>query len=84
MAPRPIPSVLYLYRNYFGNYRAKLELLRTVPSSVMPYRFKGNKGLKILGLFFSIIMFPFILFQVLKSWRLSSVKLSQGPKIEHL
>ena len=84
LAPRPIPSVLYLYRNYFGKYRAKLELLRTVPSSVMPYRFKGNKALKVIGLFLSILIFPLILFQVFKSWRLSSIKLNQGPKIEHL
>lgn len=84
LAPRPIPSVLYLYRNYYGNNRAKLELLRTVPSSVMPYKFKGNKALKVVGLFFSILIFPLILFQVLKSWRLASVKLNQGPKIEQL
>ncbi|MCT4628400.1 glycosyltransferase family 2 protein [Winogradskyella sp.] len=84
LAPRPIPSVLYLYRHYFGNYRAKLELLRTVPSSVMPYRFKGNKVLKVVGLFVSVLIFPLILFQVLKSWRLASIKLNQGAKIEYL
>ncbi|MDG4714307.1 glycosyltransferase family 2 protein [Winogradskyella marincola] len=83
-APRPIPSVLYLYRNYYGNYRARLELLRTVPSSVMPYKFKGNKALKIVGVFFSILILPLILFQVLKSWKLASVKLKQGSKIEQL
>lgn len=83
-APRPIPSVLYLYRKYYGNYRSKLELIRTVPSSVMPYKFKGNKALKIVGVFFSILIFPLILFQVLKSWRLASVKLKEGAKIELL
>ena len=83
-APRPIPSVLYFYRKYYGNHRARLELIRTVPSSVMPYKFKGNKALKIVGVFFSILIFPLILFQVLKSWRLASVKLKQGSKIELL
>lgn len=83
-APRPIPSVLYLYRKYYGNHRARLELIRTVPSSVMPYKFKGNKALKVVGVFFSILIFPLILFQVLKSWMLASVKLKEGSKIEQL
>ncbi|WP_370392202.1 glycosyltransferase family 2 protein [uncultured Winogradskyella sp.] len=84
LAPRPIPSVLYLYRKYYGDYRARLELLRTIPFSVMPYKFKGNKGLKIVGAFFSIFIFPLIMFQVLKSWRLSTVKLNEGPKVDYL
>lgn len=84
LAPRPIPSVLYLYRRYFGDYKSRLELLRTVPSSVMPYRFKGHKVLKIVGLFLSILIFPLILFQVIKSWKLSTIKLKQGPKIQYL
>ena len=84
LAARPIPSVLYLYRKYYGDYKSQLELLRTVPSSVMPYRFKGHKVLKIVGLFFSILIFPLILFQVIKSWKLSTTKLKQGPKIQNL
>lgn len=84
LAARPIPSVLYLYRSYFGNKKARLELLRTVPSSVMPYRFKGKKAYMIVGLFFSILIFPLIVFQVCKSWYLSSKKIKQGSKIGQL
>ncbi len=83
-APRPIPSVLYFFRRYFGNQRAKLALLRLVPLSIMPYRFKKNKPLLVLGALISIVLLPLVLFQVIKSWRLSTCKLKQGPLIDTL
>lgn len=84
LAPRPVPSVLYFFRKYFGNSAARFALLRTIPISVMPYRFKRNKGLKLLGAFFMIIIFPITLFQVSRSWYLASRKLKEGDLIESL
>src|SRR5690554_6345933 len=49
-APRPIPSVLYLLRKYFGNRRAILAILKTVPQSIIPYRYKKNKKMLVLGM----------------------------------
>lgn len=83
-SPRPIPSVLYFYRNYFGNQAAKRALYRSVPLSIMPYQFKSNKAMMILGVFVSLLLLPLVLFQVFKSWHLSSEKLKQGPMIEEL
>lgn len=83
-SPRPIPSVLYLYRSYFGNKAAKAALCRTVPLSIMPYQFKSNKVLMIIGVFVSLLLLPLVLFQVFKSWRLSSKKLVEGPLIDKL
>jgi glycosyltransferase involved in cell wall biosynthesis len=83
-APRPIPSVLYFYRTYFGTHRSKLALLKTVPLSMMPYSFKNNKFMTILGFMVSIIIVPFVFFQVHRSWKLSNLKLKQGPKIPPL
>lgn len=82
--PRPIPSVLYLYRKYYGNHKSKLELLKTVPASIMPYRFKGNKFYMIIGAFLALFILPVILIQVIKSWRLASKKLKEGALIESL
>jgi GT2 family glycosyltransferase len=82
--PRPIPSVLYLYRLYFGDKKAKLELLKTVPKSIMPYRFKGNKLLMLLGAVITIFILPIIIFQVNKSWKLATDKIEEGPLIEAL
>jgi len=83
-APRPIPSVLYFYRRYFGNTAACFALLRTVPMSVLPYRFKKNKSLLIIGVLLTILFLPVVCCQVLWSWHLSSKKLNEGPLIEHL
>ncbi|MDU8885459.1 glycosyltransferase family A protein [Yeosuana sp. MJ-SS3] len=83
-APRPIPSVLYLFRRYYGNASAKRALWRTIPLSIMPYKFKTHKGMILLGIFISFLLTPIVFLQVVKSWRLSSIKLKQGPLIESL
>jgi len=83
-APRPIPSVLYLFRKYFGNKSARYALLRTIPLSIMPYQFKKNKVLLILGVFVSVLILPIIAIQVCKSWRLSSKKIVEGALIDKL
>ncbi|GGW60362.1 GT2 family glycosyltransferase [Winogradskyella epiphytica] len=83
-APRPIPSVLYFYRRYFGNKAAKFALCRTVPLSVMPYQFKKNKPMLVLGGLLSVLLMPIVVFQVLKSWRLSGKKLDEGAMIERV
>lgn len=80
-APRPIPSVLYFYRRYYGPDRSLWSMLKTVPPSVIPYRFKKSKKMMFLGIFISILLFPIVLFQVVRSWQLASQKLKQGPII---
>jgi glycosyltransferase involved in cell wall biosynthesis len=82
--PRPIPSVLYLFRKYFGNKSAKWALLKTVPSSIIPYKYKQNSYLMLLGIVLSFFLLPLVLWQVSKSWKLASVKLKEGAKIEEL
>ncbi|MFC5195477.1 glycosyltransferase family 2 protein [Bizionia hallyeonensis] len=83
-APRPIPSVLYYFRTYYGNQAARWALLRSVPLSIMPYQFKSNKRLMVVGVFVSLLLFPVVVFQVLKSWRMAGVKLKEGSLIEEL
>lgn len=83
-APRPIPSVLYLYRKYYGRKRSLLAILKTVPQSIIPYRYKKNKKMLVLGLLISLFLFPFVVLQVFISWRLASKKLQQGAMIGEL
>lgn len=82
--PRPIPSVLYFYRRYFGSKRSILSVLRTVHISVVPYKYKSNKSMLILSSLIALLLCPLIIIQVIKSWRLASKKLKEGPKIEWL
>ena len=80
-APRPVPSVLYFYRSYFGKRRAIFALLKSVPPSIIPYRFKRNKVLLLLGIFVSVFLLPLIFLQVMFSWKKASEKIKQGPFI---
>jgi len=82
--PRPVPSVVYSFRKYYGKRRTILSLLKTIPPSIIPYRFKGNKKLLLVGSILSIFIFPIIIIQVLKSWSLASKKLKEGSIIESL
>jgi len=83
-SPRPIPSVLYFFRRYFGNKNALYALFRNIPFSVMPYQFKKSNSLMLFGLLLSLVISPFIIIQVIRSWSLASIKLKGGPKIETL
>lgn len=83
-APRPIPSVLYFFRKYFGRKRTLSAILKTVPPSIIPYRYKKNKMMLILGALISLILFPFVLLQVIYSWRLANKQLEEGAKIDFL
>ncbi len=80
-APRPVPSILYLCRKYFGNRIARLLLLMTVPASLTPYRYKGNKKMQLLSILSLVITFPVVFTQVMISWRRASLKLEEGDKI---
>lgn len=82
LGPRPVPSVLYLFRKYHGKKAARLALLKSVPPSVMPYQFKRNSYMMLLGTLISLFLFPLVILQVNKSWRLASKKLKEGDKIE--
>ena len=84
LAPRPIPSVLFLFRKYFGKKLAIYSLLNSVPPSIMPYKFKRNRLMLLLGAIISILLFPLVLFQVNKAWKLSSKMIFEGDKIEWL
>ncbi|NRD20544.1 glycosyltransferase family 2 protein [Winogradskyella eckloniae] len=83
-APRPIPSVVYFFRQYFGHKATRLALLRTVPLSIFPYQFKKNKPLLVVGVCLTLLILPIVFYQVLKSWRLATKKIHEGPIIEPL
>lgn len=83
-APRPVPSVLYMTRKYFGNHLAKLLLLFSIPSSVIPYKYKAKRWPKLIAGISLIITWPVVLSQVFLSWFRASEKSKAGPLIESL
>jgi len=82
--PRPIPSVLYYFRKYYGNKLSFLSMLRTIPQSIIPYKYKGSNKVIIFAYISLLFIWPIVLFQVVKSWRLAEVKLNVGSMISKL
>lgn len=76
--PRPVPSVLYLSRKYFGSKLSVYYILCSIMPSLVPYKFKKNKFLKIISFLLLPFLLPLILYQVLYSWRLSSLMLKRS------
>lgn len=81
-APRPVPSVLYFYRKYFGEKAAIYSLLVNTPPSLIPYRFKHQPHILILGWLPLIILSPILLFQIMRSWHKATIKLQEGFKAQ--
>lgn len=79
MAPRPIPSVLYFYRRYFGNESAIYFLIQNIPQSFIPYRLKKSKLLKLIAMITSPFLLPVMIISVARSWKESGKKLREGP-----
>jgi len=82
--PKPVPSVLYYIRKYFGRRAALLALVKDVPASIVPYRYKSSRWMRLLGFFAGIFLMPVIALQVMASWRQSTLKLRSGDRIEYL
>ena len=84
LGPRPVPSVLYLSRKYFGVTLSRYYIIHSILPSLVPYQFKKNKALKVISFLLIPLLFPLICFQVIKSWKLASRKLMQGERIDKL
>jgi glycosyltransferase involved in cell wall biosynthesis len=83
-APRPVPSVFYLIRKYYGNQEAVYYLIKNIPQSYMPYKFKKNKIIRLTyGLIFPLFL-PIAFVAVYQSWKLASIKIKQGSRIDKL
>ena len=81
LKPRPIPSVLYYARKYFGNYNALIYLLINLPLSLTKYSKKSDYLYALISVLLFLFVFPIILFQTCKSWNVSSKILYDGHKI---
>jgi glycosyltransferase involved in cell wall biosynthesis len=83
-APRPVPSVLYLIRKYHGNQEAVYYLIKNIPQSYMPYKFKKNKIIRSVYGFIFPLFLPIAFVAVYQSWKMSSIKIKEGSRIDKL
>lgn len=83
-APRPVPSVLYLIRKYYGNQEAVYYLIKNIPQSYMPYKFKKNKIMRLTYGFIFPLFLPIAFVAVYQSWKMASIKINEGSRIDKL
>ena len=83
-SPRPIPSILYLYRKYWGNQSALVSLILSIPLSFSPYKLKSQKAGYILSIIIFFIFLPLVIILVFFSWSISSRMLKTGGLIRRL
>ena len=82
--PRPVASVLYFWRKYWGNKAAILSCINTMPFSINPYFLKGKLKGYIISIILVLSLFPLLIIQLLRSWSKSSKMIKRGPLIERL
>lgn len=84
LSPKPVPSVLYYCRRYWGNKVARRFVMVNIAPSIIPYGVKSRKWLLIFFVPFLPLILVVLTIQVWRSWHLSSKMLKQGPLIKHL
>lgn len=82
-APRPVPSILYYVRKYYGPQQALFLLLKSLPGMLLPYRFKNDRKMLFVSVFAAVLLFPLLAGQIIASWRQASRMLKEGEKIEY-
>jgi len=61
-----------------------MSIINSTVPSLIPYRVKRNSGYLVLALLITPFLMPLIIFQVMRSWCLSTKKLQMGSLIPKL
>lgn len=83
-SPRPVPSVLYLFRKYFGTCASVFFLFQNIYRTIIPYKKKKSKYYKLFALCMIPLAMPWIIISVVRSWQFASSKLKAGAIIDRL
>ncbi len=75
--PRPVPSVLYFSRKYFGTKASIYYIMHSILPSFVPYKFKKSKILKVISFVLIPFLLPLVLIQISKSWNLATIKINE-------
>jgi len=76
-APKPVPSVIYLYKKYFPPHLYKNALFIGILLSNIPYKHKGNSTMLLLSIFLTVLKAPVLLIQFYRSNKIANKMLLQ-------
>jgi GT2 family glycosyltransferase len=83
-APKPIPSVTYLFKKYFPSHLAKNTLYLGVLLSNLSFKKKSSTKAMVFSVLLTIIKLPILVIQFQKSKKIAAQKIQQGALIEWL
>jgi glycosyltransferase involved in cell wall biosynthesis len=83
-APKPIPSVTYLFRKYYPKTFASEALFIGLIFSVIPYQQKKHKRLLFLSFIGAALLSPILVIQFWRSWSKATQMLKEGARIESI
>lgn len=83
-APKPVPSVIYLFKKYYPSYLSKNVIYLGIMLSNISYKSKSKNSMLALSVLLTFLKFPLLYIQYKKSLALANKKLHQGDKIEKL
>ena len=79
-APKPVPSVIYLYKKYLPDALRKNALLIGIMISNISYKRKGSSSMILLSMLLTVLKSPVLLIQYYRSKRISEKMLLQTEK----
>ena len=83
-APKPIPSVMYMYSKYYSARLRKGAILLGIMLSNSSYKNKRKPAMLLLSIFLTILKAPLLYIQYRKSKKIAKAMLRGGDKIETL
>lgn len=83
-APKPIPSVVYLYKKYLPTHLYRNATLLGIMLSNVHFAKKRGTNMMAKSVFFTILKSPLLILQFYKSLKKANAMLRQGDKIEYL
>ena len=82
--PKPVSSVLYFWRKYWGDRAALLSCLIIFPFSLGPYKLKNRLFANLFSLIIFILFLPIFIIRFIFSWIQSTNMINQGALIDEL
>ncbi len=83
-SPKPVPSVIYLFKKYFPKELYSNALFIGIMLSNVPYKYKRSSKMLLLSVLLTVVKSPLLLVQFYKSKKIADRMLQNNTAIEML
>ncbi len=83
-SPKPVPSVIYLFKKYFSEELSNNALFIGIMLSNVPYKYKRSSKMLLLSALLTVLKAPVLLLQFYKSKKIADRMIQSNTEIEML